>query len=176
MSQAASQVAHIAAAKSASAGAAMRAVTLRLEDELFAIEAESVREILDLTPITRVPNASAFVFGLINVRGAVVPLADFRVMFGMERRPPNQDTRIVVIEIEMEGEAIVAGLLADKVHDVTDIELASVEAAPKVGMRWPPEFIRGIGQHGGEFIVIPDMGRIFSAKGGAAAASDERAE
>ena len=165
MSQAASQVAHIAAAKSASAGAAMRAVTLRLEDELFAIEAESVREILDLTPITRVPNASAFVFGLINVRGAVVPLADFRVMFGMERRPPNQDTRIVVIEIEMEGEAIVAGLLADKVHDVTDIEAASIEEAPKVGMRWRPEFIKGIGKRNGGFIIIPNLERIFELSG-----------
>lgn len=158
---------------------ALRAVTLRLEDELFAIEAESVREILDLTPITRVPNASAFVGGLINVRGAVVPLADFRVMFGMERRQPNQDTRIVVIEVEVDGEPIVAGLLADKVHDVTDIEMGSVEAAPKVGMRWPAGFIRGIGQHGDEFIVIPDMGRIFATHGGAGVAetaSNERPE
>lgn len=154
-------------------GAAFRAVTLRLEDELFAIEAQSVREILDLTPITRVPNASAFVGGLINVRGAVVPLADFRVMFGMERREPNLETRIVVIEVEVDGEAMVAGLLADKVHDVTDIEMASVEIAPKVGMRWPASFIRGIGQHGGEFIVIPDMSRIFATRAGLAPTMDD---
>ena len=163
----------------AASASAMRAVTLRLEDELFAIEAESVREILDLTPITRVPNASAFVGGLINVRGAVVPLADFRVMFGMERREPNQDTRIVVIEVEVDGEAMVAGLLADKVHDVTDIEMGSVEVAPKVGMRWPAGYIRGIGQHGDEFIVIPEMGRIFATHGGASgaeSASNERSE
>ena len=54
---------------------AMRALTLRLDDELFAIAAGSVREILDLVPITEVPNAPAFVGGLINVRGRVVPLA-----------------------------------------------------------------------------------------------------
>ncbi len=63
----------------------MRALTIRLQDEHFAVEAENVREILDLVPITEVPNASPFVSGLINVRGRVVPLADLRVMFDMDR-------------------------------------------------------------------------------------------
>ncbi|MGY9050381.1 hypothetical protein P775_13755 [Puniceibacterium antarcticum] len=144
---------------------AMRSVTLQLEDELFAIEAESVREILDLMPITRVPNASSFAGGLVNVRGSVVPLVDFRIIFGMERRDLSMDTRVVVIEIDVDGDTLIAALLADKVHDVTDIESASIEAAPKVGMRWPAELIRGIGHYNDEFIVIPDMGRIFSTHG-----------
>jgi chemotaxis signal transduction protein len=107
----------------------MKALTIRLEDELFAVEAGSVREILDLVPITEVPNASPFVSGLINVRGRVVPLADLRVMFGMDRPEPDQDTRIVVMEVEIDGEPTIAGILADKVHDVTDIEGASIEEA-----------------------------------------------
>jgi purine-binding chemotaxis protein CheW len=144
----------------------MRALTLRLQDELFAIEAESVREILDLVPITAVPNAPAFVGGLINVRGRVVPLADLRVMFGMDRPPANEDTRIVVIEIDIDGEPTVAGVLADKVHDVTDIEAAAIQEAPRVGMRWRPEFIRGIGKRNGGFIIIPDLERIFETQGG----------
>ena len=69
---------------------AMKALTIRLQDELFAVEACSVREILDLVPITEVPNAPEFVGGLINVRGRVVPLADLRVMFGMDRPEPDQ--------------------------------------------------------------------------------------
>jgi purine-binding chemotaxis protein CheW len=159
------------------AGSSMKALTLRLEDELFAIEAGSVREILDLVPITEVPNASPFVSGLINVRGRVVPLADLRVTFGMARPEPDQDTRIVVMEIDVDGEPTVAGILADKVHDVTDIDAASIEEAPKVGMRWPPEFIRGIGKRNGGFIIIPDLGRIFETQGGRsapAAVSEER--
>jgi purine-binding chemotaxis protein CheW len=155
----------------------MKALTLRLQDELFAVEAGSVREILDLVPITEVPNASPFVNGLINVRGRVVPLADLRVMFGMDRPEPDQDTRIVVMEVEIDGEPTVAGILADKVHDVTDIEAASIEEAPKVGMRWRPEFIRGIGKRDGGFIIIPDLGRIFETQGArtvALAASEER--
>jgi len=156
---------------------AMKALTLRLQDELFAVEAGSVREILDLVPITEVPNASPFVGGLINVRGRVVPLADLRVVFGMDRPEPDQDTRIVVMEIDIDGEPTIAGILADKVHDVTDIDAASIEAAPKVGMRWQPEFVRGIAKRNGGFIIIPELGRIFesqSARTAPAAASEER--
>lgn len=156
---------------------AMKALTLRLQDELFAIEAGSVREILDLVPITEVPNASAFVSGLINVRGRVVPLADLRVMFDMDRPEPDQDTRIVVMEVDIEGEPTIVGILADKVHDVTDIEAASIDEAPKVGMRWRPEFIRGIGKRNGGFIIIPDLKRIFETQGARTAplaASEER--
>ena len=155
----------------------MNALTIRLDDELFAVEASQVREILDLVPITEVPNAPAFVGGLINVRGRVVPLADLRVMFGMERPEPDEDTRIVVMEVNIGGEHSVAGILADKVHDVTDIEAASIEEAPKVGMRWRPEFVKGIGKRNGGFIIIPDMERIFETPGdrnSPAAASEER--
>lgn len=156
----------------------MTALTIRLEDELFAVEASRVREILDLVPITEVPSARAFVGGLINVRGRVVPLADLRVMFGMERPEPDEDTRIVVMEVDIDGEPTIAGILADKVHDVTDIEAASIEEAPKVGMRWRPEFVKGIGKRNGGFIIIPDMERIFETPGGrsvSGAASEERA-
>ena len=154
----------------------MTALTIRLDDELFAVEAGSVREILDLVPITDVPNAPPFVTGLINVRGRVVPLADLRVMFGMERPEPDADTRIVVMEIDIEGEPTIAGILADKVHDVTDIESASIEEAPKVGMRWRPDFIKGIGKRNGGFIIIPDMRRIFETTDGRtpSPASEER--
>jgi len=158
------------------AGGAMKALTLGLQGEVFAIEAESVREILDVVPITEVPNARAFVGGLINVRGRVVPLADLRVMFGMDRPPADADTRIVVMEIDLDGEPAITAILADKVHDVTDIETASIEEAPKVGMRWRTEYVRGIGKRGEDFVIIPDMGRIFGTEGGRSAPleSEER--
>lgn len=155
----------------------MRALTLRLEDELFAIEAGSVREILDLVPVTEVPNASPFAAGLINVRGRVVPLADLKVAFGMHRAAQDQDTRIVVIETEIEGEPTVVGILADKVYDVTDIEPSAIEEAPRVGMRWRPDYVRGIGKRNGNFIIIPDLNRIFETQGrrtATRAAAEER--
>ena len=91
-----------------------RALTLALQGEVFAIDAGTVREILDMPPVTQVPNASPFANGLINVRGRVVPLVDLRVTFGMERRPPDEDTRIIVIETLLEGEENILGILADK--------------------------------------------------------------
>lgn len=153
----------------------MNALTLRMQDEIFAIEAGSVREILELVPITEVPNAPPFVSGLINVRGRVVPLADLRVMFDMDRPPPDQDTRIVVIEIEIDGEPTVVGILADRVYEVTEIEAGAIQQAPRVGMRWRSDFVKAIGKRGGDFIIIPDMGRIFETRGGRTAlAMEER--
>ncbi len=153
-------------------GEAMRALTLDLGGEIFAIEATSVREILDMVPVTEVPNAPAFVGGLINVRGRVVPLADLRVKFGMERRPPAAETRIVVFEIMLEDEPEIVGMLADRVHTVADIALSAMEAAPKVGMRWRPEFVRGIAKHDGKFIILPEMGNIFKNDAGALASPE----
>lgn len=144
---------------------AMNALTLRMQDEMFAIEAGHVREILDMVPITVVPNAPAFVTGLINVRGRVVPLADMRVMFDMARPPADADTRIVVVETEIAGEPTVVGILADKVYDVTDIEAADIQDAPKVGMRWRPDYVRGIGKRNGNFIIIPDLQAILEQQG-----------
>ena len=87
----------------------LEVLTLALEGEMFAIEADHVREILDLVPITDVPRAPPFINGLINVRGKVVPLADLRVRFDMEQKPPTVDTRIVVLELAFEGEPVIVG-------------------------------------------------------------------
>jgi len=138
------------------------ALTLGLGGEIFAIDANIVHEILDLISVTEVPGARDFVGGLINVRGKVVPLADLRLKFGMERTPPTLDTRVVVVEIDLEGETTVVGLLADKVFEVTAIERASIEATPDIGMKWRAEFIKGIGKRGTDFIVIPDIVRLFT--------------
>jgi purine-binding chemotaxis protein CheW len=155
----------------------MKALTIRLGDEVFALEAERVREILEPVPTTLVPNAPEFAAHLINFRGRVVPLTDLRVVFNMPRPPANHDTRIVVMELEIDGEPTILGILADKVSDVTDIEARFIEDAPKVGMRWPSELVKSIGKRDGGFIIIPDLGRIFQSQGARiapSAASEER--
>jgi purine-binding chemotaxis protein CheW len=143
----------------------LEVLTLDLEGEIFAIEAEQVREILDLVPITEVPGSQPFVKGLINVRGRVVPFADPRLRFGMEERPPTIDTRIVVIEVELDGDPTTVGIRADKVYEVTELAAAALEETPKIGMRWRPEFIRCIGKRGPDFVVVLDMGRVLSSGG-----------
>ena len=137
-------------------------LTLELQGEIFAILATQVREILDLVAVTDVPGADPFVYGLINVRGRVVPLADLRLKFAMEQRPPTIDTRIVVIEVEIDGEPIIVGIRVDKVYEVTELAPSALEETPRIGLRWRPEFITCIGKRNGSFIAVLDMGRVFS--------------
>jgi purine-binding chemotaxis protein CheW len=143
------------------AQAMLDVLTLGIGGETFAIEAAAVREILDLVPVTEVPGARDFVGGVINVRGRIVPLADLRLRFGMEPTEPTADTRIIVLELELDGEAMPVGILADRVHEVTRIAPAALEQAPRIGMRWRPDFIRGIGMHGDRLVVLPDLARIL---------------
>ncbi len=136
---------------------------LELQGEIFAIDAQRVREILDVVPITAVPGARPFVNGLINVRGKVVPLADLRLKFGMATPPPTIDSRIVVIETQIDGEAAEVGLLADRVREVTELAAASIEETPRIGLRWRSDFIAGIGKRGTDFIVLLDLEQILAS-------------
>ena len=137
-------------------------LTFRLGEEMFALDVSQVREILDVTTITKVPRSPAFMRGVINVRGSVVPVVDLSLKFGMKKIERTLDTRIVVMEISLEGEITVIGALADAVHNVMEMEASQIEAAPKIGAKWNTEFIRGIGKHDDEFIIILDVDRIFS--------------
>lgn len=137
-------------------------LSLELQGETFAIETSQVREILDPVPVTGVPGADPAVDGLINVRGRVVPLADLRLIFGMPQQQADADARIVVIEVEIDGDPITIGIRADKVSEVTELPAASLEATPRIGLRWEPEFITCIGKRNGTFIAVLDMARIFS--------------
>ncbi len=142
---------------------AMREVlTLEMQGEIFAIDANCVREILDMVPVTEVPQSQPFVNGLINVRGKVVPLADLRLKFGMARPPPTVDTRIVVIDADVQGEVTAVGILADRVYEVTEIAPAAIEETPRIGLRWRPEYISGIGKRGSDFIIVLNMEQVLA--------------
>lgn len=141
---------------------AMEVLTLELQGEMFALEATQVYEILDHAQVTEVPGSHPFINGLVNVRGKVVPLADLRLKFGMAQTPPTIDTRIVVIDVVLEGEKVTVGILADKVNEVTELTAAVLQDTPKLGMKWRPEFVRCIGKRGAEFVAILDIDRIFA--------------
>lgn len=150
------------------AGTMREVLTLEMQGEIFAIDANCVREILDMVPVTEVPQSQPFVNGLINVRGKVVPLADLRLKFGMTQPPPTLDTRIVVIDADVEGETTAVGILADRVYEVTEIASAVIEETPRIGLRWRPEFISGIGKRGGDFIIVLNMEQVLADRDDAA--------
>jgi len=139
----------------------LQVLTFELNGEIFAVEAGIVREILDHTPETAVPGSAPLVGSVINFRGSVIPFADLHMAFDMPCGDTTNDSRIIVIEFEMEGTACLVGLRADKVHEVTTLERASAEAAPRIGMKWRQDFIRCLAKRNGDFIVVPDLERIF---------------
>jgi purine-binding chemotaxis protein CheW len=138
-------------------------LTFRLGDETFAFEVKNVREVLDLSDITRVPRTPDFMRGVINLRGAVVPVVDMRVKFGLPVLEDTTDTCIIVVEVDLEGEITVIGALADSVREVFQIDEAHIEPPPSIGMQLNTEFIKGMGKQGEEFIIILDVNRIFSS-------------
>ena len=146
----------------ASKDGAIQVVMIGLGDEKFALDAGLVREIIDPVPVTRVAGAKSFVPSVINVRGNVIPLADLRIRFGMPVSDDSADTRIVVIEVEIDNEPVMVGLTADKVYEVTEILHVDVQPTPRVGMHWKPEFIRFITKWREEFVIVPNMERILN--------------
>lgn len=143
----------------------IEALTFDLQGETFALEAGLVREVLDMLPETDVPGAPPFVSAVINFRGRVIPLVDLRLAFDMTAGTPTIDSRIVVIEYDLDGAPTLIGLRADKVHEVTSITRDTTEQAPRVGMSWRADFIRLLARRDGDLIVIPDLDQIFAARG-----------
>ena len=137
-------------------------LTFKLGAEEFALDVAQVREILDFTTITKVPRAPAFMRGVINVRGSVVPVVDLNVKFDMAQTDKTVDTRIVVMEIVHDGQIAVIGALADAVHNVIELDPDHIEATPRIGSACTTDFIKGIGKHQDAFIIILDVDRIFS--------------
>jgi purine-binding chemotaxis protein CheW len=142
----------------------LEVLTFDIAGEMFAVEAFIVQEILDLLPETSVPGAKAFVASVINFRGRVIPLADIRLAFGMEATKPTIDSRIIVIATEIDDERVLTGIRTDKVHEVTTLLRSASEAPPSVGMRWRPDFIDCLVKRGSEFIILPNLQAIFSAR------------
>jgi len=139
-------------------------LTFDMNGETFALEAVMVQEILDLLPETAVPGAQSYVASVINFRGKVIPLADLRLAFGMEATEATIDSRIIVIEIDLQGERTLVGLRTDKVNEVTTLAKTASEPPPSVGMRWRADYINCLVKRGGEFIIIPNLQAIFSSR------------
>ena len=142
--------------------AASDLVTFNLSNEVLAVPTSQLREVLEPGRITRVPGADQFVSGLLNVRGAVVPLADLRVPLRMPRDETVEDPRILVLELPLQGQDTIVGILADSVYEVTQIAAADLEDIPPVGTRWPPRFVSAVGRWGEAFVTIPDLAIIFA--------------
>jgi purine-binding chemotaxis protein CheW len=138
-------------------------MTFKLGDELFAINVAQVREVLEVPQITKVPTAPQYMKGVVNVRGQSIPVVDLRVRFGLPKGTETVQTRIIVMELALDGEVAILGGMADSVHEVIELEPGNINPPPKIAMRWRTEFIQGMGKRGEEFIIILDFNSVFSS-------------
>ena len=139
-------------------------MTFKLGNELFAISVDQVREVLEISQITHVPTAPAYMRGVVNVRGQATPVVDLRLKFGLPQVADTVHTRIIVMELELDGEAVVLGGVADSVHEVIEIEPGNINPPPRIAMRWRTDFIQGMGRRGDDFIIILDVNAVFSSE------------
>jgi purine-binding chemotaxis protein CheW len=137
-------------------------LTFLLDKEIFALDVAKVREILEFTTITKVPKTPDYMRGVINLRGSVVPVVDMRLKFGMGKTVKSLNTCIVVVEILLDGEITIIGILTDSVQEVFELEPIDIEAPPKIGTQLKTEFIKGMGKRDDYFIIILDIDKVFS--------------
>ena len=151
-------------AKAAGAGvadASLQCLLFLLGEEAFALEISSVREIIQQGHMTPVPLMPNFVRGVINLRGAVVPVIDLHARFGRPAATLGKKTCIVIFDSLRGGERVELGLLVDAVSEVVDIPAAEIEPPPNFGGSVRRDFIRGMGKLGPRFVVILDPDKAF---------------
>ncbi len=131
-------------------------VTFSLGEELYAVGAASVNEVLRYTEITPVPGAPGFVLGIINLRGDVVTVVDARSIFGLPPHQVDNQSRIVVVEVE----DYLVGVLVDRVSAVVDLRENEMEISPKTGSEKATQFIQGVYNEDDELLILVDFSQL----------------
>lgn len=164
-----------APATAADLGAALagKYMTFQLAQEVYGLAILSVREIIGLMEITRVPRVPDFIRGIINLRGRVIPVIDLRLKFGMDATAATEQTVVIVVQCQLAGRALTMGVLVDLVLEVLSIEGAQIEPPPDLGSASiEGQFIRGVGKTGERVVFLLDIAKVLS---GAEAAAVTRA-
>jgi len=137
-------------------------LTFQLADEVYAIDILHVREIIDYADPTVVPMMPKFIAGVINLRGSVVPVIDLAKRFGEQPTAITKRTSVVVIELENNGHPLEIGVIVDLVNEVLDIDDENIEPAPSFGASIRTDFISGMGNVGGKFLIILNVDKVLS--------------
>jgi purine-binding chemotaxis protein CheW len=147
-------------------------LTFDLGEQSLGVEVRHVREILDRQCITRLPDAPTEVLGVVDVRGACVPIVDLKGRLGIPPKELGEDARIVVFQIREGSGTRPLGVLADRVRNVDAIPDAEIEPAPSVGFgRWDSRHLRGISRRGRDLVVLIELERVLGGDAAEPAAS-----
>ncbi len=138
----------------------LQLVTFSIGEEEFGVDILKVQEIIRTMEITKVPRAQDFVEGVINLRGKVIPIIDLRRRFGLDSKPHDKDTRIIVIEINN----MIVGFVVDSVSEVLRIPAGTVEPPPPVVAGVESEYISGVGKLQDRLLILLDLDKLLSSE------------
>lgn len=139
-------------------------LTFMLSGEEFAVPIMQVKEIIEYSDLTNVPMVPKFIAGAINLRGSVVPVINLAIKFGMQSSEISRRTCVVIMEVELDGEQMIMGMLVDKVLQVIDITDQNIDPAPTLGAQIRTDFIRGMGKLEDRFVIILAINKVLSAE------------
>lgn len=139
-------------------------LTFMLSDEEFAVPIMQVKEIIEYSELTNVPMVPEFIAGAINLRGSVVPVVNLAIKFGMVPAEISRRTCVVIMEVELDDEHVIMGMLVDKVLQVIDIIDENIDPAPTLGAQIRTDFIRGMGKLDDRFVIILAINKVLSAE------------
>jgi len=146
-------------------------LSFQLAGEEFAFGILRVKEILEYDTLTRVPNAPPAVRGVINLRGAVVPVLDLAHLFGLPATAVTKRSCVIIVEVRVDEQELVMGILADAVNQVIELAPDTIEPAPAFGSRVRVEYLVGMGKvDSRKFVLILDIDRLLGDVGAATAA------
>jgi len=156
------QQALTAARQMASAGEANQYLTFTLAGEMYALGILNVKEIIEYGNLTEIPMMPAFIRGVINLRGAVVPVVDLSARFGGRQSAVGKRTCIVIVEMQQEDTKQDLGIMVDAVSEVLEIHGSEIEPPPAFGAKIRADFIAGMGKVNSKFVIILDIQRVLS--------------
>ncbi|WP_153131652.1 chemotaxis protein CheW [Dechloromonas hortensis] len=139
-------------------------LTFTLGGEMFGVGILNVKEIIEFGNLTEIPMMPAFIRGVINLRGAVVPVIDLAARFGGKTTTVGRRTCIVIIEVPEEDTRHDIGIIVDAVSEVLEIPASEIEPPPSFGARIRADFIHGMGKVAGKFVILLDITKVLSVE------------
>lgn len=137
-------------------------LTFKVGGENFAASVNKVLNILEMSKITKVPQAPQYMLGVINLRGQVLPVIDSRIKFGMPVSEITKNSFIIVIEVLIDEKIVQLGALVDSVNEVLEVTQDTILPPPSIGNRYKTDFISGVLNVNDEFIMVLDIDKAFS--------------
>ena len=139
-------------------------LTFFLAGEEYALSILQVTDIIECGVVTRVPGTPPWIRGVHNLRGTVVPVIDLAIKFGLPATEITRRTCVVIVELHIDDEALIMGVMTDSVHQVVELGPDQIQAAPAFGPRVRVDCVLGMATSNGKFVVILDIDKILASE------------